>query len=70
MILAPQGLEYVLAFLGSMQAGLVAVPLPMPHRGSSYDRVSAVFADTEPSVVLTTSAVADDVSRLHRRSHV
>jgi fatty acid CoA ligase FadD21 len=61
VILAPQGLDYILAFLGSMQAGLVAVPLPLPHRGSSHDRVSAVFADTKPSVVLTTSAVAGDV---------
>ncbi|HZA12230.1 AMP-binding protein [Mycobacterium sp.] len=61
VILAPQGLDYILAFLGSMQAGLVAVPLPLPHRGSSYDRVSAVFADTKPSVVLTTSAAAKDV---------
>ncbi|CRZ16892.1 AMP-binding protein [Mycolicibacterium neworleansense] len=61
VILAPQGLEYILAFLGSMQAGFVAVPLPLPHRGSSHDRVSAVFVDTKPSVVLTTSAVAEDV---------
>lgn len=61
LILAPQSLEYILAFLGSMQAGLIAVPLPMPHRGSSLDRVSAVFDDTSPSVVLTTSAVASDV---------
>ena len=61
VILAPQGLDYILAFLGSMQAGLIAVPLPLPHRGSNHDRVSAVFADTKPSVVLTTSAVAGDV---------
>jgi fatty acid CoA ligase FadD21 len=61
VILAPQGLDYILAFLGSMQAGLVAVPLPLPHRGSSHDRVGAVFSDTTPSVVLTTSAVAGDV---------
>ena len=62
VILAPQGLDYVLAFLGSMQAGLIAVPLPLPHRGASHDRVSAVFDDTSPSVVLTTSTVADDVA--------
>jgi fatty acid CoA ligase FadD21 len=61
VILAPQGLEYILAFLGAMQAGLIAVPLPLPHRGSSHDRVSAVVADTRPAVVLTTSAVAEDV---------
>ena len=61
VILAPQGLDYILAFLGSMQAGLVAVPLPLPYRGSNHDRVSAVLADTTPSVVLTTSAAAEDV---------
>ena len=62
VILAPQSLDYVAAFLGSMQAGLIAVPLPLPHRGSTHDRVSAVFDDTSPSVVLTTSAVADDIA--------
>ncbi|MGB0969452.1 MAG: AMP-binding protein [Mycobacterium sp.] len=61
LILAPQGLGYIQAFLGAMQAGLVAVPLPLPYRGASGDRVGAVLADTEPTVVLTTSAVAEDV---------
>ena len=61
VILAPQGLDYIVAFLGAMQAGLIAVPLPLPHRGSTDERVGAVFADTSPSVVLTTSAVAGDV---------
>jgi fatty acid CoA ligase FadD21 len=62
VILAPQGLDYVVAFLGSMQAGLIAVPLPLPHRGSSHDRVSAVFDDTSPALVLTTTDVTGDVS--------
>ena len=61
LILAPQSLDYAAAFLGSMQAGLIAVPLPLPHRGSTHDRVSTVFEDTAPAVVLTTSAVAADV---------
>jgi fatty acid CoA ligase FadD21 len=61
VILAPQGLDYIRAFLGAMQAGLIAVPLPLPHRGASYDRVGGVFADTAPSVVLTTSSTAEDV---------
>ena len=56
VILAPQGFDYITAFLGAMQAGLIAVPLPLPHRGASHERVSAVLADTSPSVVLTTSA--------------
>ncbi|HEY2503604.1 MAG TPA: AMP-binding protein [Mycobacterium sp.] len=63
VILAPQSLDYIAAFLGSMQAGLIAVPLPLPHRGSSHERVSAVLADTSPAVVLTTSAVAEDITQ-------
>ncbi|HET9892166.1 MAG TPA: AMP-binding protein [Mycobacterium sp.] len=62
VILAPQGLDYIAAFLGAMQAGLIAVPLPLPHRGSSDERVGAVLANASPSVVLTTSAVAEDVA--------
>lgn len=61
VILAPQSLDYIVAFLGAMQAGLIAVPLPLPHRGSNDERVGAVFADTSPTVVLTTSSAAGDV---------
>lgn len=62
VILAPQCLDYIAAFLGSMQAGLIAVPLPLPYRGSNHERVSAILADTSPVVVLTTSAVAEDIA--------
>ncbi len=62
VILAPQGLEYILAFLGSMQAGCIAVPLTVPQVGAHDERVSAVLEDTSPSVILTTSAVAETVA--------
>lgn len=59
LIVAPQGLPYIIAFLGAMQAGLIAVPLSVPVAGSHDERVSAVVTDTSPTVVLTTAAVAD-----------
>ena len=62
VILAPQGLEYIGAYLGAMQAGLIAVPLSVPQVGSHDERVSAVLADTSPSVILTTSSIADSVT--------
>ena len=62
VILAPQGLAYVAAFLGAIQAGFIAVPLPVPHPGAHDARVSAVLTDTAPTVVLTTTASADLVA--------
>ncbi len=62
VILAPQGLDYIAAFLGAIQAGFIAVPLSVPQVGSHDERVSAVLADTSPSVILTTSAVAPSVT--------
>ncbi|OBI52407.1 type I polyketide synthase [Mycobacterium sp. E787] len=56
VILAPQGLEYVVGFLGALQAGQVAVPLSMPVGGASDERVSAVLRDASPSTILTASA--------------
>ncbi|MCB0924512.1 MAG: AMP-binding protein [Mycobacterium sp.] len=59
LIVAPQGLAFVVAFLGAMQAGFIAVPLAVPVPGSRDERLSAVVTDTSPAVVLTTSGVFD-----------
>jgi len=59
LIVAPQGLAFIVAFLGAMQAGFIAVPLAVPVPGSHDGRLSAVVTDTSPSVVLTTSGVFD-----------
>ena len=62
VILAPQGLEYVVGFLGALQAGQIAVPLSMPLGGASDERVSAVLRDASPSTILTTSSVAGTIA--------
>lgn len=59
LIIAPQGLPYIVAFLAAMQAGFIAVPLSAPVPGSHDERTSAVVTDTAPSVVLTTAALFD-----------
>jgi fatty acid CoA ligase FadD28 len=63
VILAPQGLDYIVAFLGALEAGLIAVPLSVPLGGVSDERVDSVLRDASPTAVLTTSAVIGDVSR-------
>lgn len=60
-ILAPQGLEYIVGFLGAMEAGFIAVPLSVPQLGTHDERVSAALKDCAPVAILTTSAVVGDV---------
>ena len=62
-ILAPQGLDYITAFLGALQSGLIAVPLSVPQGGASDERADSVLRDASPVAVLTTSSVIDDVAQ-------
>ncbi len=48
VILAPQGLDYIVAFLGALQAGHIAVPLSVPMGGVHDERVSSVLRDASP----------------------
>ena len=50
-ILAPQGLDYIVAFFGAMQAGFIAVPLPVPQFGALDERVSAAVRDSSPAAL-------------------
>jgi long chain fatty acid CoA FadD26 len=56
-ILAPQCLDYVVAFFGALHAGFIAVPLPVPAPGGLDERVVGALKDCAPTVILTTSAV-------------
>lgn len=60
-IIAPQGLDYVIGVFGAMEAGFVAVPLPVPQFGAQDERTSAALKDSAPVAILTTSAAVDDV---------
>ncbi|WP_241834508.1 fatty acyl-AMP ligase [Pseudofrankia asymbiotica] len=60
-IVAPQGLDYVVAFLGALRAGIIAVPLFPPDLPGHSGRLDAVFADCEPAGVATTSAALPSV---------
>lgn len=63
LILAPQGMEYIVGYLGALEANLIAVPLSAPMHPSGDERISAVLTHAELSVILTTSALVDDVMR-------
>ena len=63
VILIPQGMDYIYAFLGAMQAGVIGVPLSLPMGGATDERVQAVLLDASPTVILTTSSVIGDISQ-------
>ena len=60
-ILAPTGLEYVLALIASWYAGAIAVPLFAPGLPGHAERLAASFADCDPSAVVTIAACAEAV---------
>ena len=62
-ILAPQGLDYIVAFLGALQAGFIAVPLSVPQFGVHDLRVASALQDSAPVALLTTSSVVTDVNK-------
>ena len=66
-VLAPQGLEYVVALLAAMRAGMVAVPLFSPRLPRHAERLEGALVDCTAVAALTTAdtvpAVVDFVRR-------
>ncbi|MEU5876199.1 fatty acyl-AMP ligase [Spirillospora sp. NPDC047279] len=60
-ILAPQSLEYLVAFFGCLYARVVGVPLFSPDLPGHSGRLMAVHQDARPQTVITTSAAAASV---------
>ncbi|MGW7219884.1 amino acid adenylation domain-containing protein [Streptomyces sp. NPDC054826] len=52
LVLLPPGLDYVVAFLGCLYAGAVAVPLYPPSGGKYTARHAAVLTDSQPAAAL------------------
>ncbi|UOZ03750.1 fatty acyl-AMP ligase [Amycolatopsis sp. WQ 127309] len=61
-VLAAQSADYVVAFLGAIRAGLVAVPLFAPNLPGHAGRLAATLTDCAPQVVLTTADLTGEVS--------
>jgi fatty-acyl-CoA synthase len=60
-VLAPQGIDYVAGFYAAVKAGTIAVPLFAPELPGHAERLDTALRDSEPTVVLTTSAAKDAV---------
>nr|WP_085996808.1 long-chain-fatty-acid--AMP ligase FadD32 [Nocardia niigatensis] len=65
-ILAPQGLEYIVAMYASVYAGNIAVPLFDPDEQGHTDRLYAVLEDCKPAAVLTVGSAASGVREIFK----
>lgn len=58
IVLLPPGLDYVVAFLGCLRAGVIAVPAYPLRNNRHIQRLLAVIHDARAEVIITTSALA------------
>jgi acyl-CoA synthetase (AMP-forming)/AMP-acid ligase II/acyl carrier protein len=58
VLLLPNGPWFVIGFLATLAAGLIAVPSYPPRRNRKADRVHAIIGDCGPRLVLTTAELA------------
>jgi len=58
LLIYKPGPAFTEAFFGTLLAGVIAVPVPVPQFAAQYERLERVAIDCEPGAVLTTSALA------------
>lgn len=65
-VLAPQGLDYLVGFLGCLYAGVIAVPLYAPEAYRSNERLQGILRDSAPACLLTVADSAAAVREVGR----
>jgi acyl-CoA synthetase (AMP-forming)/AMP-acid ligase II len=55
VLIYPAGAEFAPAFFGTLIAGAIAVPVPVPQFASQYERLERIAADCSPAAVLCTT---------------
>ena len=61
LLLYPQGLDFITAFLGCLSAGIIAVPAYPPKRNQKISRLIAIIEDCQPQIILTTSSLLENI---------
>jgi acyl-CoA synthetase (AMP-forming)/AMP-acid ligase II len=61
ILLLPPGLDYIVAFLGCLMAGVVAVPAYPPRNNRHTTRLLAVINDSKAEVIITTRQLLSNI---------
>ncbi|HWM92617.1 MAG TPA: amino acid adenylation domain-containing protein [Thermoanaerobaculia bacterium] len=64
LLLFPPGLDFVVAFLGCLRAGVVAVPAYPPRPRRSQPRLQAIVRDARARFVLAPSTIVEGAGQL------
>ena len=68
LLLYPTGADFITAFFGTLYAGVIPAPLPVPRRVEDLAPLERVAADCGASFVLTTQALGDTLQPAGRDS--
>jgi|LakMenEpi03Aug12_release.lakeMendotaPanAssembly.Ray.scaffolds.fasta_scaffold22354_6 acyl-CoA synthetase (AMP-forming)/AMP-acid ligase II/acyl carrier protein len=60
LLLYPQGLDFISAFLGCLYAGIIAVPAYPPKSNQKMTRLESIIKDSTPRIILTTSHLLEN----------
>ncbi|MEQ1719644.1 MAG: amino acid adenylation domain-containing protein [Nitrosomonas sp.] len=66
LLVYPAGIEYIIAFMGCLYAGVIAVPVYPPSKHYAY-RLKAIIRDAIPSAVLTTQVLQNKLQENHQK---
>lgn len=61
LLLYPQGLDFISAFLGCLYAGIIAVPVYPPKSNQKMARLESIIKDSTPHILLTTSFLLENI---------
>lgn len=61
LLLYPQGLDFIAAFLGCLYAGVIAVPAQPPKRTQRMFRLTSIIEDCKPEIILTHTSLLEDI---------
>jgi len=61
LMLYPSGLDFIIGFFGCLYAETVGVPVHLPQKQHSLDRIKSILVDCQPAVILCTSDVLKTV---------
>ncbi len=64
LLVFPPGIDYVIAFMGCLYAGIIAVPVYPPATARVAERLKRIVEDCTPAIVLTNSRTKRELKLL------